>query len=207
MLNEITRAQFNGIAASESGQIAADMRAVAKGTAGTMAIQRIAQDDPYYNALLRTTCVATMLQAGHGPSALPQRATANLNCRIIPGDSPDDVLRKVQQTVADDKVEVKWTFLEKGDASASKLRDDVFSSIQRVAKSRWPELGLLPNMETWATDARFLRAAGIPVYGVSGVFIEQGDFRMHGRDERIRVQDFYTAVDFYDQFIKELLGE
>ena len=204
MLNEVTRAQFSAMAGTESGQVAADMRAVAKDTPDTAAIQRLSQD-PYYNALLRTTCVATMLQAGHGPSALPQRATANLNCRIIPGHSPDDVLRKVQQAIADDKVEVKWTFLEKGDASVSKMRDDIFSAIQRVSQRTWPDLTLLPNMETWATDARFLRAAGVPVYGVSGVFIEQGDFRMHGRDERIRVRDFYTAVDFYDEFMKELL--
>src|SRR5262249_46864889 len=163
-------------------------------------------EDPYYNALLRTTCVATLLEAGHGPSALPQRAAANLNCRIIPGHSPDDVIGKVRRAIADDKVEVKWTFLEKGEALASQLRNDVFSSVQRVAQRQWPGLKLMPSMETGATDGRFLRAAGISVYGVSGVFIEQGDIRAHGRDERIRVRDFYTAVDFYDQFMKELIG-
>lgn len=205
MLNEVSRAEFTGMAALESDPVAADMKAVAHVPPDPAAAERLSQD-PFYNALLRTTCVATLLEAGHGPSALPQRAAANLNCRIVPGHSPEDVLRKVQQAVADDKVEVKWTFLEKGDALASKPRADVFSAVQRVAQSRWPGLALLASMETGATDGRFLRAAGIPVYGVSGVFIEQGDLRMHGRDERIRVSDFYTAVDFYDQFMKELLG-
>jgi acetylornithine deacetylase/succinyl-diaminopimelate desuccinylase-like protein len=205
LLNEVSRAQFAGMATLESGQLAADMKAVAQVPPDLAAAERLLQD-PYYNALLRTTCVATLLEAGHGPSALPQRAAANLNCRIVPGHSPDDVLQKVQQAIADDKVEVKWAFLETGEALASQLRDDVFSTLQRVARRNWPGLTLLPSMETGATDGRFLRTAGVSVYGVSGVFIEQGDLRMHGRDERVRVRDFYTAVDFYDQFMKELLS-
>jgi acetylornithine deacetylase/succinyl-diaminopimelate desuccinylase-like protein len=185
--------------------LAADMKAVAKVPPEPAAAERLSQD-PYFNALLRTTCAATLLEAGHGASALPQRAAANLNCRIIPGQSPDSLLQAVKQAIANDKVEVKWTFLEKGDAFASPLRDDVFSAMQRVAQRSWPDLKLMPSMGTGSSDGRFLRAAGIPVYGVSGVFVEQGDVRAHGRDERIRVRDFYTGVDFYDQFMKELLG-
>jgi acetylornithine deacetylase/succinyl-diaminopimelate desuccinylase-like protein len=204
--NEVTRAELLAMASLETGQRAADLKAASRDPADPAATERLSQD-PYYNALLRTTCVATMLEAGHGPSALPQRATAVLNCRILPGQTSAGLLETLRRTVADDRVEIAWQFNEPSDPPASALRPDVFSAVQAVTAASWPGVVVMPGMETGATDARFLRAAGIPTYGVSGAFIELGDLRAHGKDERIRVRDFYEGVDFYDRFMKKLVGE
>ena len=205
-LNEVTRAQFAALSALETGQAAADMKPIAQGPADTAAVERLS-DDPHYNALLRTTCVATMLDAGHGPSALPQRARAVLNCRIAPGDTAGAMLQTLRQAIGDDGVEITWQFNEPSEAAAaSPLRADVFGAATEVAGRMWPGVAVMPGMTTGMTDARFLRAAGIPTYGVSGLFIEQGDGRAHGKDERIRTNDFYAGIDFYDRFVKALAG-
>jgi acetylornithine deacetylase/succinyl-diaminopimelate desuccinylase-like protein len=206
MLNEVTRAEFAAMATLESGQRAEDMKAVSHDPPDEAAVERLSRD-PYYNALLRTTCVSTMLDAGHGPSALPQRATALLNCRIVPGHTSAELLEGLRRTIADDRVEIAWRFNEPSDPPASPLRPEIFSAVQRVKERLWPGVVVMPGMETGATDARFLRAAGIPTYGVSGAFIEQGDLRAHGKDERIRVRDFYDGVEFYDRFMKALVAE
>jgi acetylornithine deacetylase/succinyl-diaminopimelate desuccinylase-like protein len=204
--NEVTRAELRAMATLETGGRAADLKGASDDTPDPAAIERLSRD-PYYNALLRTTCVATMLEAGHGPSALPQRATAVLNCRILPGQASADLLETLRRAVGDDRVEIAWQFNEPYDPPASALRPDLFSAVQDVTAASWPGVVVMPGMETGATDARFLRAVGIPTYGVSGAFIEQGDLRAHGKDERIRVRDFYEGVDFYDRFVKRLVRE
>jgi acetylornithine deacetylase/succinyl-diaminopimelate desuccinylase-like protein len=205
MLNEVTRAQFAATANTVTGPLSADMKAVAQSTPDPKAVERLSQD-PYYNALLRTTCVPTMLEGGHAQNALPQRAKAEMNCRIVPGHDPDDVLRRVKQAVNDEGVEVTWTYLSATKTPASTLRPDVVSSVENVAERLWPGINVIPTMETGATDGRLLRGAGIPTYGVSGVFIDQGDTRSHGRDERIRTKDFFAGVEFYDVFVKALVS-
>ena len=205
-LNDVTRAQFAALASLESGQTAADMKAVSRDPADPAAIERLSED-PYYNALLRTTCVATMLDAGHGPSALPQRARAVINCRLVPGHPAADLLQSLRQAIADDGVAIAWQFNEPSDPPASPLRPDVFAAVKQATDRMWPGVVVLPGMETGMTDARFLRAAGIPSYGVSGAFLEQGDGRAHGKDERIRASDFYAGVEFYDRFMKALAGQ
>jgi acetylornithine deacetylase/succinyl-diaminopimelate desuccinylase-like protein len=204
MLNEVTRAQFAATANTVTGQLAADMKAVAQPMPDPKAVERLSQD-PYYNALLRTTCVATLLEGGHAANALPQRAKAHLNCRIVPGHDPDDILKRIKQVVNDDGVAITWTYLSKT-APASTLRPDVVNSVEQVAKQDWPGIVAIPTMETGATDGRLLRGAGIPAFGVSGVFIDEGDTRSHGRDERIRTKDFDQGVIFYDQFVKTLVS-
>lgn len=205
ILNDITRAQFSALSSLESGSVAADMRAIEREPFDAAAAERLSED-PYYNALLRTTCVTTMLKAGHGPSALPQRAEATLNCRIVPGHNADDMLKTLRQTVADDGVEIKWQFNESADPPASPLRAEIFAAVKKAAEGAWPGITLLPGLTTGMTDARFLHAAGIPAYGVSGLFLEEGDIRRHGQDERIRVSDYYAGLDFYDRFMKALAG-
>jgi acetylornithine deacetylase/succinyl-diaminopimelate desuccinylase-like protein len=204
MLNEVSRAQFAATANTVTGQLAADMKAVAQPTPDPKAVERLSQD-PYYNALLRTTCVPTLLEGGHASNALPQRAKAHLNCRIVPGHDPDDILKRIKQVVNDEGVAITWTYLSKT-APASTLRPDVVNSVEQVAKQNWPGIVAIPTMETGATDGRLLRGAGIPTYGVSGVFIDEGDTRSHGRDERIRTKDFDQGVIFYDKFIKTLVS-
>jgi acetylornithine deacetylase/succinyl-diaminopimelate desuccinylase-like protein len=206
LLNDVTRAEFVALAALESGQAAADMKAVARNPSDTAAIERLSED-PYYNALLRTTCVATMLEAGHGPSALPQRARAILNCRIVPGYAAAEMLKTLREAIADEGVAITWQFNEPYDPPASPLRPDVFAAVTQVATRMWPGVVVMPGMETGMGDARILRAAGIPSYGISGLFIEQGDGRAHGKDERVRASDFYAGVEFYDQFVKALVRE
>jgi acetylornithine deacetylase/succinyl-diaminopimelate desuccinylase-like protein len=201
-LIDVTRAQFAATAVLRPGQIAADMNAVAT-NADAAAIARLAED-PYWNALLRTTCVPTEIDGGHAPNALPQRAVATLNCRLLPGHRPDEVLRSIREAVGDSQIDVSWSFLEKTEFPTSPLRDDLLFAMRQVTQRLWPTAVVVPVLETGGTDGRFLRGAGIPTYGASGVFIDEGDYRAHGRDERIRVRDFYQGVEFYSRFIRAL---
>jgi len=205
MLNEVTRAQFAVFSKLESGQLASDMNAVAEGRQDAAAVSRLSED-PYYNALLRTTCVPTQIEGGHAPNALPQRAKAILNCRILPWHSSADVLQGIVNAVDNKKVEVTWQVIEPVDWPASPLHPDVFSTLKAVAERQWPGVAVAYILEPGASDGRFLRHAGIPTYGATGVFIDLGDIRAHGRDERIRVRDFYGGLEFYDAFAKALAG-
>jgi len=150
---------------------------------------------------------ATEIAGGHAPNALPQRAVATLNCRLFPGHPPADVLRSIKDVIADNEIDVSWSVLEKTEYPASTLRDDVLSAMRQVTQQLWPTAAAVPVLETGGSDGRFLRAAGIPTYGASGVFIDGGDYRAHGRDERIRVHDFYQGVEFYDQLVRALASQ
>lgn len=205
LMNDVTRAEFSGMASLESGPQSADLVAVSRNPADPAAIDRLSHD-PYYNALLRTTCVATMLEAGHAPSALPQDAKAVINCRLIPGSTSEQVLHTLRQSIADNQVQIRWQFNEDLESLASPLRPDVFSAIDRVKDHLWPQAIVMAGLDTGGSDGRFLRVAGIPTYGLNAIFIEQGDNRMHGRDERVRVSDFYNGLTFYDEFFKTLVG-
>ena len=204
MLSEVTRVEFGAMAKLESGQVAVDLAAMTREPLDPAAVERLSEN-PYFNALLRTTCVATMLEAGHGPSALPQRAAATLNCRILPWHSPEAMLATLKQTIADDQVAVTWRFLETEPQPASPLRPELFTTIEKLRDQLWPGAVVMPGIETGGTDGRFLRGVGIPAYGISGVFLEQGDVRAHGRDERIRAKDFFDGVTFYNLFVKALV--
>ncbi len=205
VLNEVTRAQLSALSALESGEVAADMQAAVRTPPDPTGIERLSRD-PYYNALLHTTCVATMLKAGHGPSALPQRAEATLNCRILPGQTSAWLMDSLRAAIADEAVAVSWQFNEPYDPPPSPLRTDVFSAVKKSVDGMGPGITVLPGMDTGMTDSRFLRAAGIPSYGVSCLFIEEGDNRAHGKDERVRVSDFYAGLDCYDRFMKALVS-
>ncbi|MHB1193933.1 MAG: M20/M25/M40 family metallo-hydrolase [Longimicrobiales bacterium] len=204
-LNDVTRAQLEALAALESGQTAADMRALSRDPSNAAAAERLS-GDPLYNALLRSTCVATMLDAGVGPSALPERARAVLNCRLLPGHAAADLLQTLREAIADDDVAITWQFNEPSEAPSPTLRPDVFAAVAEAVDGMWPGVVIMPGMGTGMTDARFLRAGGIPTYGVSGLFMEQGDARAHGKDERVRASDFYAGIEFYDRFMKALCG-
>jgi len=206
MLSPLTRAQLERTAGLESGRVAADLKAAAAGAADAAAIARLSED-PHYNALLRTTCVPTLLEAGHAANALPQRARATLNCRILPGHDPADVLAGVKQAIGDDKVEVGWQYLETETAPASDVDRDVLRAVETAAERQWPGVAVVPILELGASDGRFLRAAGIPTYGASGVFLDVDDVRAHGRDERVRATAFFGGLAFYDRLVRSLAGE
>jgi acetylornithine deacetylase/succinyl-diaminopimelate desuccinylase-like protein len=203
-LNDITRASFAKWAQLQQGTLAADMAAVAQPTPDTAAIRRLSEASPLYNAQLRTTCVATELSGGHAENALPQTATATINCRMLPGTQQDDVQRTLTRVVADTAVQISVVQAAVPSPLAA-LRSDVMDAIERVTNRLW-HIPVIPVMETGATDGLYLRNAGIPVYGVSGVFVDINDIRAHGRDERIGVQEYYDGAEYIYQLVKAVTG-
>ena len=204
-LNEGTRVYFERSSKIETGQLAEDMKAIIKTPYDPEALTRLSVF-PNYNALLRTTCVATMIHGGHADNALPQTATANVNCRILPGEDPE----KIKETlikVFDDK-EITVTAKNHANVSPpSPLNPEIFKPIERVTQQMWPGVPVVPTMSTGATDGAHLRNAGIPTYGVCGIFSDMSDVRAHGKDERIGVKAFYEGQEFLYQVVKELSGK
>jgi acetylornithine deacetylase/succinyl-diaminopimelate desuccinylase-like protein len=201
-LNEITKASFAKWSQMQQGQVATDMAAVARTPPDTAAIRRLSDASPLYNAQFRTTCVATELAGGHAENALPQSASATVNCRMLPGTAQDDVQRTLVRLVADTAVKVSVVQAAVPSPAAA-LQGEAMDAIERVTKRLW-NIPVIPVMETGATDGLFLRNAGIPVYGVSGVFVDINDIRAHGRDERIGVQDYYDGAEYIYQLVREV---
>ena len=201
-LNPTTRAFFRQLAKQESGQLAGDLRAVSGDPPDPKAAERLAAV-PLYNSSMRTTCVATMLQAGHAENALPQRAQATIQCRLLPGDSPETTRTTLARVVSDTLIRV--TLANKPDISpASPVSPEVMTAVERVTTGMWPGVIVLPVMDPWSSDGTQLRRAGVPVYGISGIFFDIGDIRSHGKDERIGVQAFYEGVEFMYRLMKDL---
>ncbi|MGB7226330.1 MAG: M20/M25/M40 family metallo-hydrolase, partial [Candidatus Acidiferrales bacterium] len=153
--------------------------------------------------LLRTTCVATRLNAGHANNALPQDASAIVNCRIFPGGTQEATQKTLVRILEDAQIKVS-AVAPPHTSPASPLRKDVLEADEKVVGEMWPGTPVIPTMETGATDGYRLRDAGIPTYGISGVFIDMNDVRAHGRDERILESSFYEGVDFFYRYIKAL---
>jgi acetylornithine deacetylase/succinyl-diaminopimelate desuccinylase-like protein len=203
--DEVTRAYFRQMAKVEDGSLKDDLVRVADGTPDVAhdAMQRVASVSPRWNSMLRTTCVATELAGGHALNALPQLATANMNCRIFPGDSIESVQKALRLAIGDDQVAVHVQG-EVGVGPASPLRADVLKVVARLSDTMWPGIVTIPVMSTGATDGRYLRIAGIPTYGVSGFFGDRDDVRAHGRDERMNAAAFYEGQAFLYQLVKDL---
>jgi acetylornithine deacetylase/succinyl-diaminopimelate desuccinylase-like protein len=200
-LNEVTRAYFDGMSKIEKGQLSADLAKVAKGDKEAMT--RVAASNPGMNSMLRTTCVATMLEGGHATNALPQLAAANVNCRIFPDDTVEYVLETLKRVVADDQVIVTIKTNE-GKAPPSPMRADILKAFNQLTDTMWPGVITLPSMSTGASDGRYLRESGIPTYGIQGFFQDRNDSRAHGRDERMLVQSFYEGQTFLYELVKKL---
>lgn len=213
-LNAVTRTYFEKRAALESGQMAADMRAILKNPPDRQAIARLSKE-ARFNSLMRTTCVATLLKAGHATNALPQDAQANVNCRILPGHSVEEVRQNLIRIFADPKIAVKYSDLA-GHAFDTAPDSKAFPPVlpppavmkplQQVTDSMWPGAPVIPEMETGASDSVYTIAAGIPSYGVSGVALDEDDVRAHGKDERVRESSYYDGVEFYYRYLKALTG-
>jgi acetylornithine deacetylase/succinyl-diaminopimelate desuccinylase-like protein len=190
----VTRMFLERSSSTETGQTAIDMRAVAAVPPDLAAAGRLSRS-PFYNAQLRTTCVATKVDAGHAPNALPQMARAVVNCRILPGLPGADV-EAVIRKLAGDKVKV--TVLEPPIASPpSVLTPALLSRLEPLVRKHWPGLPAIPTMETGATDGMYTRSSGIPTYGISALDKDPDDVRAHGRDERVGVESFYKATQFW----------
>jgi acetylornithine deacetylase/succinyl-diaminopimelate desuccinylase-like protein len=205
-LNEVTRAYFTKEADVIGGAAGADMKAIAKIPADESAIARLSKT-PIYNARMRTTCVATRLDAGHANNALPGTARAIVNCRILPGHAPEEIRTQLIQILAQPEINV--TPVESSTSGlpavpVSVLNPEVMRPMQRVVNEMWAGVPIIPVMDTGASDGVWTRAAGIPTYGVPGVFIDLNDDRSHGRDERLPAASFYEGVDFYYRLAKAL---
>jgi acetylornithine deacetylase/succinyl-diaminopimelate desuccinylase-like protein len=211
-LNDVTRSYFTAMAKVVKGQQAADMRAISGPSPSVAAEARLSMD-PHYNSTMRTTCVATMMEAGHAPNALPQHAQANVNCRILPGHTPAEVRAKLTALIADPKVEVKLVTDVASDSGENDmsitpppLNTEVFGALHDVVEQMFPGVPIIPEMETGASDSKLTMAAGIPSYGFSGMGVDDDDARAHGKDERIRVEAYYTGVQFDYLYLKRLTG-
>jgi acetylornithine deacetylase/succinyl-diaminopimelate desuccinylase-like protein len=210
-INEITRNYFQKTAELTAGPVAADLRAAAKEPPNAAAVARLSAI-PYYNALLRTTCVATMLTGGHAQNALPQMARANVNCRIFPGEDPDAIRKTIERVIADPNVTVSEVPIHAADGSVVKLvtvppsplLPEVTRAMDETVGRMWGNVPVVASMSTGATDGRITRTAGIPTFGISCMFFEMNDNRAHGKDERVGIQDFYDGVEFNYRFIQQL---
>jgi acetylornithine deacetylase/succinyl-diaminopimelate desuccinylase-like protein len=205
-LNETTRAYFERSAQLEGGQTAADMRAVLSDRPDPTApsLVRLAAN-PFYNALLRTTCVATMLEGGQAFNALPQLASATVNCRVMPGETVDEVKATLVRVLADDQIVI--TPIDQPVLSApSALNEEIMRSIEKLSQQFWPGAVVIPTMSAGATDGSYLRNAGIPTYGHSGLAGDINDSRIHGKDERIPVKSFYEGDEYLYRLVKLLSG-
>ena len=201
--NDVTRAYFRAMSKIEKGPISGDLAKVAEGDTAAMA--RVAKASTPWNATLRTTCVATQLEAGHAKNALPQLAAANVNCRVLPDVRVDDVTKALKKVVGDTAVSVTVDGTPMS-GPASPMRADLLQAVTAVTSSLWPNVPTVPMMVMGGTDGLYLRAAGIPTYGVQGIFYDRSDIRFHGRDERVKVQSFYEGQTFLYELVKRLAG-
>ena len=201
-LNEITQAFFERSADLADGELADAMRGVLRSPPDPASIAYFT-DMPYYNSRLRTTCVATRLDAGHADNALPQRARATVNCRVLPGESIDAVENTLETVIGDGEVSI--TRVNEATASPpSPLTPEMLGAIESLTEEMWPGVPVIPTMSTGATDGLYLRNAGIPVYGVSGIFGEIDDVRAHGQNERILIDSFFDGQEFLYRLTKSL---
>jgi acetylornithine deacetylase/succinyl-diaminopimelate desuccinylase-like protein len=199
--NEVTRAYFQAMSKIEAGPVANDLAKTAEGSLEAM--QRVALASPAWNATLRTTCVATQIEGGHARNALPQLAAANVNCRVLPEDSIEYVKSTLEKVLADGQVNLASSE-EISRGPASPMREDVFRAVSRLTDTLWPGVPTIPTMVMGATDGMYLRAAGIPTYGVQGFFMDRNDIRFHGRDERMSVTSFFEGQTFLYELVKAL---
>ena len=193
--NDVTRAFFAKTADVEEPAMGRAMKALVANPRDAAALAVVA-GDPRYNAMLRTTCVPTMLNGGHATNALPQLAEATINCRIFPSDTPEVIRADIERLVNDTTVQVTMRATPRPPAP-SPLLPELFDAVSAVTREMWGSVPVIPVMSTGATDSRFFRALGVPSYGVSGLFLDPTvDARAHGRDERMRIQSYYEGQDF-----------
>jgi len=203
-LNATTRQSFARTAELETPETAADIRSVLAAKEDPAALARLSAN-PAYNAQLRTTCVATMLEGGHAYNALPQMSRATVNCRIMPGEKAEDVTATLKRVLADDQISLT-PIGEPVLSEPSAIEEGLLSAIEKTSAEFWPGVPVVPVMSAGATDGSFLRNAGIPTYGHSGLASDVDDVRAHGQDERVAVKSFYEGGEYLYRLVKRLSG-
>jgi acetylornithine deacetylase/succinyl-diaminopimelate desuccinylase-like protein len=213
-LNPVTRAYFARMSKLESGQTASDMAAILENPPVAEAVARLSAT-PKYNSTMRTTCVATRLSGGAANNALPQTAQANVNCRILPGHSQEEIRRQLIQIFNDPKVTVRYVtdageaMDTAGDSKAippTALQPEVMQPLEKLVAQMWPGVPVIPVMEAGASDGKITSLAGLPTYGINGIAIDIDDVRAHGKDERVPIDSYYQGVEFYYRYVIMLSG-
>lgn len=215
-LNTASRAYLLAMAATESGQLASDMRTLAASDNDdvNVLVRRVATGSPEYNAQIRTTCTATLIKGGFAVNALPTEAEASISCRILPEDSYATIDQSLKKAIADDQIQV---VMEEHGALVGSVADlekrperqsaatDLQAALQKIVGQMWPTLHIVPVLQVGASDSRLLRRAGIPSYGVQGMFfdIEDGN-QQHGPNERVGVREFYDGIEFGNRLMRAL---
>jgi acetylornithine deacetylase/succinyl-diaminopimelate desuccinylase-like protein len=187
----------------DGGARAADMKAAAKGDLAAAA--RLKQD-PSLNGILHTTCVGTQVTAGHAPNALPQRATANVNCRIFPGRLPEEIRQTLIKAIGDESVKVSFQAEPEKPGPPPSLTPEIMAPLEKLTREMWPGLAVVPAMSAGATDGRFMTPAGIPTYGVSGIFADGETTNAHGLNERVAVKSLMEGRTFLYRLAKAYAG-
>jgi acetylornithine deacetylase/succinyl-diaminopimelate desuccinylase-like protein len=204
--NEVTREFFTKTALIESAEMGRAMRALVANPSDAAALATVTAE-PRYNSMLRTTCIPTLLKGGHAPNALPQLAEANVNCRMYPGTTAEEVRETLVRLIGDTSVTISANFAARLPEPPTPLLPEVMRPIESVTREIFGDIPVIPVMSTGATDGRYFRQRNVPVFGVSGLFLDPAvDARAHGRDERMRVQSFYEGHEFLYRLAKRLAG-
>ncbi len=211
-LNAVTRGYYERMSMIETGERAADMKAILQTPPDPRAVQRLSRD-AVDHSIMRTTCVATRIDGGHANNALPQRARATVNCRILPGHSPEEVRQTLAQVLADPRIKVQYidevgqvrdTGSDRRGYAPAALNPDVMKPLDKLVGEMWPGLKVVPAMSPGASDGVYTSAAGLPTYVISGVAIDRDNIRAHGQDENVGVESFYRGNEFFYRYIKML---
>jgi acetylornithine deacetylase/succinyl-diaminopimelate desuccinylase-like protein len=201
-LNDVTRAYFEAMSKRVDPAVAADMRAVLRSPPDEAAAARLWAVDPQWNAMLRTTCIVSQIEGGHAPNAIPQRVQANVNCRILPGTPVAGVQAEIARVVADDAVRIST----KGEGGVHSpippLTEAILGPAREVAGRIWPGVTLVPTMLPGYTDGKYLNPAGIPTYGLTGLFADAEGNYEHGLNERIGVRSLMEGRQFLHEVVK-----
>lgn len=201
-ISDVTRQYFARSASFYPKPIGDDLRALGRGSDDALVIDRVARADPRWNAMIRTTCVATTMAAGHGRNALAQRAESNVNCRVLPGQPLEEIQQTLVNVLGDPTIEISLGSPVPPVGSAPTLSPLVLAPIEKIAGEIWPGVPVIPSVTPGATDGRFLTAAGIPTYGVTGLFVDPDGNGVHGLDERVRVKSLYDSRTFLYRLTK-----
>jgi len=201
-ISDVTRQYFSRSAAFYPKPVSEDLRTLGNGSNDPAIIDRVARADPRWNAMIRTTCVATTMTAGHGRNAMAQRAEANVNCRVLPGQTLEEIKQTLVRVLADPTIDVSLGSPVPPLGSAPVLSPVVLGPIETIAGEIWPGVPVIPSVTPGATDGRFLTAAGIPTYGATGLFVDPDGNGVHGLDERVRVKSLYDSRTFLYRLTK-----
>ncbi|HSE13310.1 MAG TPA: M20/M25/M40 family metallo-hydrolase [Rudaea sp.] len=201
-LNQVTRSYFEAEAKLVEPDVAADMRAVLKSPPDEAAAERLWAINPAWNAMLRTTCVVTQIEGGHAPNALPQHVKANVNCRILPGVPVADVQQQIVKVLADDNIKVSPTGEGGVLSTVPPLTEAIVQPARKIAESIWPGVVIVPTLSTGYSDGKYLNPAGVPTYGLSGIFQDAEGDHIHGLNERMRVKSLIEGRRFLYEVVK-----